>query len=90
MVQEATALVQHIYCGQLFLETKTFPYHLLRVDKRRKVTLVAFAGLASLKGQVLDDIFKFKELGKIEMTTQVTIGKREYQVTVNCNIHLSK
>jgi len=49
---------------------KTFPFHLLRVDKRTKnVTLVAFDGLASLKGQVLDDIFNFNESQKIEITT---------------------
>jgi hypothetical protein len=50
------------------------------------VTLVAFVGLASLKGQVLDDLFKFKESEKIEMTTQVTLQKglpsnRELQYT---------
>ena len=40
------------------------------------MTLVTFIGLASLKGQVLDDIFKFHESEKIEMTTQVTLGKK--------------
>ena len=53
------------------------------------MTLVSFDGLAGLKGQVLDDIFKFKESEKIEKTTRVTLGKKEYQVTLNYNIHLS-
>lgn len=38
-------------------------------EKEEKVTLVAFIGLVSLKGQVLDDLFKFKDSYKIEMTT---------------------
>lgn len=40
------------------------------------MTLVTFVGLASLKGQVLGDIFKFKDSEMIEMTTQVTLGKK--------------
>ena len=47
-------------------------------EKGKKVTLVALDGLASLKGQVLNDIFKFKESEKIGMTTQLTLGKKEY------------
>ena len=54
------------------------------------MTLVAFVGLASSKGQVIDDILKFKEPEKIEMITQDILGKNDYQVTVNCDIHLRK
>ena len=54
------------------------------------MTLVTFVGLASLKGQVPDDLLKFKESEKIEMTTQGTLGKKDYQVIVNYNVHLSE
>ena len=70
---------------------KNFAFSSFKIrEKDEKATLVAFVGLASLKGQVLDDLFKFKESEKIEMTTQVTLGKKDYQVTMNCTIHLSK
>ena len=42
----------------------------------------------SMKGQVLDDIFKFMESVKIENDCLGSLGKRVYQVPVNCHIHL--
>ena len=37
---------------------------------------------------MLDDIFKFKELVKIENDCSSSLGKRMYQVSVNFHIHL--
>ena len=41
-----------------------------------------------MKGQVLDDLFKFMESVKIENDCSGSLGKRVYQVPVNCHIHL--
>ena len=41
-----------------------------------------------MKGQVLDDIFKFMESVKIENDFSGSLGKRVYQVSMNCHIHL--
>ena len=37
---------------------------------------------------VLDDIFKFMKSVKIENDCSSSLGKRVYQVSVNCHIHL--
>ena len=41
-----------------------------------------------MKGQVLNDIFKFMELVKIENDCSGSLGKRVYQVFVNYHIQL--
>ena len=41
-----------------------------------------------MKGQVLDDLFKFKESVKIKNDSSGSLGRRVYQVPVNCHIHL--
>ena len=41
-----------------------------------------------MKGQVLDDLFKFMESVKIENDCSGSLGKRVYQVPMNCHIHL--
>ena len=41
-----------------------------------------------MKGQVVDDIFKFLESVKIENDCSGSLGKRVYQVPVNFHIHL--
>ena len=41
-----------------------------------------------MKGQVLDDLFKFMESVKIENGCSDSLGKRVYQVLVNFHIHL--
>ena len=41
-----------------------------------------------MKGQVLDDLFKFMDSVKIENDCSGSLGKRAYQVPVNCHIHL--
>ena len=41
-----------------------------------------------MKGQVLDDLFKFMESVKIKNDYSGILGKRVYQVPVNCHIHL--
>ena len=41
-----------------------------------------------MKGQVLDDLFKFMESVKIENDCSGSLGKRVYQVIVNCHMHL--
>ena len=38
---------------------------------------------------MLDDIFKFMESVKIENDFSGSLGKRVYQVPMNCHIHLS-
>jgi len=61
----------------VILKNKNFSFSSFKSrEKDEKVTLVAFDGLARLKGQVLGDLLKFKESEKIEMTTQVTLDKR--------------
>ena len=41
-----------------------------------------------MKGQVLDDIFKFMESVKIKNNCSGSLGRRVYQVPVNFHIHL--
>ena len=41
-----------------------------------------------MKGQVLDDVFKFMESVKIENDCSGSLGKRVYQVPVNCHIQI--
>ena len=41
-----------------------------------------------MKGQVLEDLLKFMELVKIKNYYSGSLGKRVYQVPVNCHIHL--
>ena len=41
-----------------------------------------------MKGQVLDDLFKFMESVKIKSDCSGSLGERVYQVPVNCHIHL--
>jgi len=89
--QDVTTWVRHVIINYFKIWNKNFAFSSFKSrEKDEKVTLVTFKGLGSLKGQFLDDIFKFKESEKIEMTIQVALGKKEYQVTMNCNIHLSK
>ena len=41
-----------------------------------------------MKGEALDDIFKFMESVKIENNLSGNLGKRVYQISVNFHIHL--
>ena len=41
-----------------------------------------------MKGQVLDDLFKFMESVNIENYWSGNLGKRVYEVPVNCHILL--
>ena len=42
----------------------------------------------SVKGQVLDDLLNFMESVRIKNYCSGSLGKRVYQVLVNCHIHL--
>ena len=41
-----------------------------------------------MKGKALDDLFKFMKSVKIENDCSSSLGKRVYQVPLNCHIHL--
>ena len=43
-----------------------------------------------MKGQVLDDLFKFMESVKIENDYSGSLGKSVYQICMNFHIHLGK
>ena len=47
-----------------------FCFNVLKVQKQVKYDSISFNLEISMKGQALDDLFKFNESEKIEMTTQ--------------------